>query len=333
MKISASIYSDKQRQLEETITDLVNHQVDLLHVDCNDDLSVFKDIQAIRKQCKLPIDLHIITEHPEKYFDALRETPVEYITFQFEQLPKGFAMPQDIPGSKGLAIITPTPTSVFDAYADFDFLLVMATIPGQSGGVFDPINFKKIRQFQKKYPTKKVHVDGGVNGEVSFILRNMGVHSSVSGSFLFNAPSVGQALMDLTKREIESQFKIKDFMVEREECPILDMRDLTLESALRNIEDGNLGFSLIEENGKLKGIISNADVRKALLRNISDLSRLQATELINETPITINENLTVNDMLQLVRDQSISLMYLPVISDNGKATGVVSFLNLIKGEI
>ena len=333
MKISASIYSDKQRELHETIQDLVNHQVDLLHVDCNDNLSVFDDIQAIRKLCTLPIDLHIITEQPEKYFDLLRDTPVEYVTFQYEQLPKGFMIPNDIPGSKGLAIITPTPTTVFDAYASFDFLLVMATIPGQSGGVFDPINFKKIRQFQKKYPTKKVHVDGGVNGEVSFILRNMGVHSSVSGSFLFNAPSVGQALMDLTKREIESQFKIKDFMVEREECPILDMRDLTLESALRNIEDGNLGFSLIEENGKLKGIISNADVRKVLLRNISDLSRLQATELINETPITINENLTVNDMLQLVRDQSISLMYLPVVSDNGNAKGIVSFLNLIKGEI
>ena len=333
MKISASIYSDKNRKLAETIEDLVNHQVDLLHVDCNDNLAVFEDIKAIRKLCSLPIDLHIITEHPEKYFDALRENPVEFVTFQYEQLPSGFEMPKDISGSKGLAIITPTPTSVFDAYNNFDFLLVMATIPGQSGGVFDPINFKKIRQFQKKYPSKKVHVDGGVNGEVSFILRNMGVHSSVSGSFLFNAPSVGQALMDLTKREIESKFKIKDFMVGKEECPILDMRDLSLESALKNIDSGNLGFSIIEEKGSFKGIISNADVRKALLRNINDLSSLNPFELINEKPITINENLTVNDMLQLVRDQSISLMYLPVVSDNGNATGVVSFLNLIKGEI
>ena len=333
MKISASIYSDKQRELHETIEDLVNHQVDLLHVDCNDNLSVFDDIKAIREICTLPIDLHIITEHPEKYFDLLRDTPVEYVTFQYEQLPKGFVIPEDVPGSRGLAIITPTPTTVFDDYTSFDFLLVMATIPGQSGGVFDPINFKKIRQFQKKYPSKKVHVDGGVNGEVSFILRNMGVHSSVSGSFLFNAPSVGQALMDLTKREIESKFKIKDFMVEKEECPILEIQDLTLETALRNIDQGNLGFSIIEDKGVFTGIISNADVRKALLRNISDLSKLDALELINRTPITINENLTVNDMLQLVRDQSISLMYLPVVNNNGSATGVVSFLDLIKGEI
>ena len=41
MKISASIYSDKKRALNEVIADLVEHQVDLLHVDCNDDLTVF----------------------------------------------------------------------------------------------------------------------------------------------------------------------------------------------------------------------------------------------------------------------------------------------------
>ncbi len=333
MKISASIYSDKGRELAVTIEDLVNHQVDLLHVDCNDNIAVFDDIQAIRKQCSLPIDLHIITEQPEKYFDALRATPLEYVTFQYEQLPTGFQFPDYIPGSKGLAIVTPTPMDVFDDYSDFDFLLVMATVPGQSGGVFDPVNFKKIRQFQKKYPGKKVHVDGGVNGEVSFILRNMGVHASVSGSFLFNAPSIGQALMDLTKREIESQFQIKDFMIDRSECPILQLNELTLESSLRSIESGSLGFSIIEEAGRFVGIISNADVRKALLKNVSALDKLDPQELINRSPVTIDEHLTVNEMLQFVRDQAISIMYLPVLNDKYKATGIVSFLNLIKGEI
>ena len=52
MKISASIYSDKQRPLEKVIQDLVRHQMDLLHVDCDDDLAVFEDIKKIRKWCK-----------------------------------------------------------------------------------------------------------------------------------------------------------------------------------------------------------------------------------------------------------------------------------------
>jgi len=213
MKISASIYSDKDREIIDTISDLVAHQVDLLHVDCNDDLSVFEDIKDIRKWCDLPIDLHIITETPEKYYELLRRNPVEYVTFQFEELPKNTIIPNDIPGEKGLGIVTPTAVDVFEEYKAFDFILMMATVPGQSGGKFDPLNFSKIREFKRKFPDKNVHVDGGVNGEVSFILRNMGVRASVSGSFLFKATSVGQALMDLTKREIESSFKIRDFMV------------------------------------------------------------------------------------------------------------------------
>lgn len=333
MKISASIYSDKKRSLLETIKDLEAHQVDLLHVDCNDDLNVFKDIAEIRAVCNLPIDLHIITEYPEKYFDYLRKHPVEYVTFQYEQLPKGFQIPSDIKGEKGLAIITPTPVSVFDAYDSFDFLLCMATIPGQSGGVFDPENFRKIRTFKQKYPNKKVHVDGGVNGEVSFILRNMGVHASVSGSFLFKAASVGQALMDLTKREITSQFKIKDFMIPVDECPVLDYRQLSLTNVLSSIEQGNMGFTMVSKESHFMGIISNADVRRALLRNIQVLPNINATEMINNNPVSIKEEATVNEMLQLVRDQPFSLMYLPVLSKEGKPAGVVTFLNLIKGEI
>ncbi len=333
MKISGSIYSDNKRPLKETIADLEAHQVDLLHVDCNDDISVFDDIADIRTWCKLPIDLHIITKTPEKYFDLLRKHPVEYVTFQYEKLPTDFKMPSDIKGQKGLAIITPTDITAFDKFSDFDFILIMATIPGQSGGVFDPVNFKKIRNFKQKYPNKNVHVDGGVNGEVSFILRNMGVHTSVSGSFLFKAASVGQALMDLTKREIVSLFKIKDFMIPREECPVIDMSELTLKNILEQITYGKLGVTLVENNKKFDGIISNADLRKTLLQNLENIEGMNTQEMINKTPVTILDTATVDDMLNLVREQSFPVMYLPVLNAEGNAVGIITFVNLIKGEI
>ena len=333
MKISGSIYSDKNRPLKETIQDLEAHQVDLLHVDCNDDPKVFEDISQIRQWCKLPIDLHIITETPEKYFDLLRAHPVEYITFQHEQLPPYFELPADIEGQKGLAIVTPTDIKVFDAYQNFDFILMMATVPGQSGGVFDPVNFKKIRNFKKKYPKKNVHVDGGVNGEVSFILRNMGVHTSVSGSFLFKAASIGQALMDLTKREIQSTFKVRDFMIPREECPIIDLKDLNLKNVLSGITDGNLGFLLVEDNYQFKGIISNAELRKTLLANLADIHAMNAQDMINRKPITILDIDNVDKMLHLVRQHAFPVTYLPVLDSKGNAVGIVTFVNLIKGEI
>ena len=195
MKISASIYSDKKRPLEQVIEDIRSHQVDLIHVDFNDDIAVFEDIKIIRSLTNTPIDLHIITENPEKYYDLLIENPVEFVTFQYEDLKKPLTIPHEVKGFKGLAIITPTPVDVFNEYASFDFILIMATIPGQSGGKFDAVNFRKIRDFQRMFPKKRIHVDGGVNSEVSFILRNLGVYSSVSGSYLFNSASIGEALM------------------------------------------------------------------------------------------------------------------------------------------
>ncbi len=334
MKISGSIYSDKKRPLEVVIQDLVQHQVELLHVDCNDDLSVFKDIKLIRSLCDLPIDLHIITEDPNKYYELLRENPVEYLTFQYEDLKVPLKIPNDITGKKGLAVITPTPITVFEDYYDYDFILIMATIPGQSGGKFDAINFTKIRQFRKQFPQKSIHVDGGVNGEVSFILRNMGVSSSVSGSYLFNGPSIGHALMNLTKREMNSEFQIKDFMIPLSECPVVYLNELTLSSILLSIEKGNMGFCLVvDENDLFKGLVSNADVRRGMIKNLGDLNKINAEELVNKTPTTIEEEDTVLAMLKLIKKCSFPIMYLPVLNKDRKSAGIVNFTNLIKAEI
>lgn len=334
MKISASIYSDKKRPLKEVIQDLVDHNVDLLHVDCNDDLSVFEDIQQIRTWCDIPIDLHIITDRPSKYMDLLVSNPVEYVTFQYENLEEPLVFPSEVTGKKGLAIITPTTIDAFDDYAHFDFILIMATIPGQSGGVFDTWNFSKIRSFKRKYPAKSIHVDGGVNAEVSFILRNMGVSSSVSGSYLFNAPSIGQALMNLTKREVESHFLVKDFMIPLNESPIIQEAELNLKNLLTSIEIGQLGFCLVvDQNNTFKGLVSNADIRKGLLKNLDDLNNTDANQLVNRNAITIQESSSVNEMLKLIKKCPFPVMYLPVLNNEGIATGIVTFVNLIKGEL
>lgn len=334
MKISASIYSDKKRPLKDVVLDLVAHQVDLLHVDCNDDVSVFEDIKKIRTWCDLPIDLHIITPYPSKYKDLIRDNPVEYVTFQYEDLKEKIEFPSNFTGKKGLAVITPTDVAVFQEYEDFDFILVMATIPGQSGGVFDTFNFSKIRDFKKMYPTKSIHVDGGVNGEVSFILRNMGVSSSVSGSYLFNGPSIGHALMNLTKRNVESQFVLRDFMIPLAETPVIQESNLTFKIILETIEKGKLGFALVvRENNEFVGLVSNADVRKSLLNSIDDLTNLNVTSMINKDSVGIQEKATVNEMLQLIKKYAFPITYLPVLDEAQKAVGIVTFVNLIRGEI
>ena len=337
MKISASIYSNKTEPLETVIRALDRHQIDYFHVDCNDDPKVFDDIAQIRTWSKTPVDLHIITSDPEKYFDLLRKTPVELVTFQYENLSKPLHIPDDITGKLGLAITSDTEVDVFEPYAArFSFLLMMATTPGQSGGTFNKENFRKIRQFRNRFPENRVHVDGGVNGEVSFILRNMGVSASVSGSFLFNAENIGLALLNLKMMENESHFQVKDFMLTREESPVLLPEQRSLREVLQRIEDFKMGFTtLVDERGTLEGIISNADVRRGIIRKLDALAASPQpgiTDMVNYKPVVINENATVREMLRLIKSKSFPVTYLPVVNDKQQLTGVITFLNLIKGE-
>ena len=337
MKISASIYSDAARPLQAVIADLVAHQVDLLHIDCNDNLSVFDDIKLIRSICSVPLDLHIITSEPEKFYPFLIENPVEYVTFQLEDLQGELQIPKEIQGKKGLALITPTPVSAFEAYEHFDFILIMATIPGQSGGVFDRQNFDKIRNFRKRYPNKSIHVDGGVNPEVSFILRQMGVSTAVSGSYLFKEASVGNALMNLTQRSIGSSFKVADFMTPLHETPKFSIEKIALQNVLQTVEDGQMGVAMaIDAKHTLKGLVSSADIRKALLKQLSDglnLNELAVENLINTQPICIQEDATVLELLQLIKNSPFAVLYLPVVDSDMKLKGIVQFSNLIKAEI
>ena len=83
MKISASIYSDKKRPLKEVIEDLVQHQVELLHVDCNDDLSVFEDIKLIRQWCDLPVEYTIFSANVKGRPKVLRAASIRAGMFSY----------------------------------------------------------------------------------------------------------------------------------------------------------------------------------------------------------------------------------------------------------
>ena len=48
MKISASLYSNPDKSIEDIVHELDFFYIDYIHVDCNDDMKVFDDITRIR---------------------------------------------------------------------------------------------------------------------------------------------------------------------------------------------------------------------------------------------------------------------------------------------
>ncbi|GIV41199.1 MAG: hypothetical protein KatS3mg034_0509 [Vicingaceae bacterium] len=334
MKISASIYSYKG-PVEEIIRQLSGYPIDYFHVDCNDDISVFDDIKKIRQLTNIPIDLHIISKNPQKFTPYLQETRPEKVCYQLEDLPTDFEIPHIDHISFGIAMTTQTPVEKFELYDNqCDFVLIMATTPGQSGGTFNKENFAKIRKFKKLYPEKLVHVDGGVNAETSFILRNLGVYLAVSGSFLINNKSKAEAILDLKLHSSGSHYLISDFMTPIEECPHVHENELSLLNVLYSIENGKLGVTLIiDKNGYLKGIISNADIRRGLIGQLEKNIPLIPQNIINTQPFVIYDDENVHQMLSKIRQYRFPVSYLPVINREKKAVGMVHFLNLIKGEL
>lgn len=335
MKISASVFSNKERPLEQLVQEIEACGIDYIHVDCNDDLAVGAAIARMRKVSQLPIDLHIISSDPEKFYPMIREHQVEMVTLQYEDLQGRIPELPDLGCRWGLSLVTNTPTERFSEFSEkCDFVLFMTTTPGQSGGAFDKANFRKIRHFRRLHPDKRIHVDGGVNAEISFILRSMGVDCAVSGSFLVKAASLPGAFLKLLVQKGENHLHVSDFMAELDELPVLKIKDLSLHNALRKTEDYAMGYCLlVDESGKLAGLVSNADVRRALLAHVDDLANLAVADMVNATPKSIHKTATVSEMLKLVKSVSFLVSYLPVVDDAQRLVGAVNFNNLILGEL
>jgi len=334
MKISASIYSSKDKELVSLIQELDAYRVDFFHIDSLDNPDVFDDISIIRSVSSTNIDLHLITPEPEKYFDLICSHNIENVTFQYETLKNGIQIPEKLNANIGLAITSETPLEVFDRYAGVcSFILFMTTTPGMSGGEFNKENFKKIRQFRAKYPDKKIHVDGGINAELSFILRNMGVYASVIGSYLFKGSFIGSAMLKLKSDDIKSHYRVRDFMLDSDEIPVLRYDNLSFEKVICSIEDYKMGFTnVVDDDNKLIGIISNADIRKGLIRNLKDLNKIQIDHILNRTPAFVYDSDTVSEVLTYIKSLKFPVLFLPVVDKDHKIAGTIKFNNLIKGE-
>mgnify|MGYP003340852498 FL=1 len=336
MKISASIYSNNDRSLEILIQDLDKYNVDMFHVDFNDKKielnKIEEDIKEIRKISKKPIDLHIISDNPNKYENFIIENEIEFVTYQLENIKDELEFPNSVKTQFGIAITSDTEVSKFENYKNnCDFILLMTTTPGESGGKFNKINFKKIRDFKNTYPSKKVHIDGGVNDEIAFILRIHGVKSVVSGSYLVNG-DIAKSLLELKSSVSSSQIKVSEFMLNRNESPIVN-ENSKIDEILSTIEKYDLGFTCVENRKKeLIGIISMADIRKSLINNLEAFSTFKAEDMINKNPIIIKEGDSINNMLKIIQNHNFLISFIPVTNELMKLVGLVTFFNLIKSE-
>ena len=336
MRISASLYSRSDRPIFDSALHLDRFGVDAFHIDCHDPDPVFLDLAKIRAGSQTSLDLHVISEHPEAFFPGLIEHQVEFAAFQFEHLRLRPRFPSRLVDRTqlGLAIKMDTDVSVFDAYSDeCSFILLMTTVPGQSGGTFDPRAIAKIGEVRQRYPMAQIHVDGGVNQKTSEVLRQLDVEWAVSGSYLLHADSTPEALLRLRTRLSSGSSPIVQFMRKLNELPCISTRDArSATKILESIESRPFGFCVVvDEEGRLAGVVSDGDVRRGVLRSIEEGTGILPEWLVNQRPLTVRQDTTINQLFQLVEAHIKPFGFVPVNDNDGRLVGCVSLVDLMRG--
>lgn len=333
MKLSASIYSKNQIDILSSITEFEKYSVDFIHIDCNDDLKVFDDIKIISDQSNIPIDLHLITPTPEAYYNAIENSTIHRVCFQIEELGDDFRLPTFKNTQIGIAIKISNPAllDIIQKYhSNVDFILIMTTTPGKSGGIFDKNCFITLRQILSLFPNIHYCVDGGVNHEIAYILRLIGIDSIVIGNYLMNHENMASAILQLKSRMVHSEFKVTDYMIASVQLPVVEIENESFLSMLQKMEDFKLGIVFcIDQDNKLVGVITNADVRRKLLTKEFSYD-ISLRELTNFEPKKITSLYNTSEMLEFIRKINFPILVLPIIDEMGQLVGAISFHSLIK---
>jgi ribulose-phosphate 3-epimerase len=153
-------------------------------------------VEACRRATKLPLDVHLMIEEPERHIEAFARAGASHITVHVETCPHLHRTLQQIKslGCKAGVTLNPsTPASAVEPVLHLaDLVLVLTVTPGFSGQKFIPEVLPKISHLRRKMDeigsSAWLEVDGGLSSATLPPVCEAGADVFVSGSFLFQYP-------------------------------------------------------------------------------------------------------------------------------------------------
>ena len=209
--ISASILGADLLNLADECDRLKQNGVDMLHFDVMDGRFVdnisfgLPVLEKLNSYTDIFKDVHLMISDPLKYIDAFVKAGSDMITFHVESDsdPDAVISAVKAAGIKcGISVKPKTPVEDIYKYLDrVDMVLVMTVEPGFGGQGFIPETAEKVHTL-RKYITDNgldtdIEVDGGINAKTISVVRDAGANVIVSGSYLFNAASMADAVRSL----------------------------------------------------------------------------------------------------------------------------------------
>ena len=209
--ISASILGADLLNLADECDRLKQNGVDMLHFDVMDGRFVdnisfgLPVLEKLNSYTDIFKDVHLMISNPLKYIDAFVKAGSDMITFHVESDsdPDAVIAAIKAAGIKcGISVKPKTPVEDIYKYLDrVDMVLVMTVEPGFGGQGFIPETAEKVRTLRKHITENgldtDIEVDGGINAKTISVVRDAGANVIVSGSYLFNAASMADAVRSL----------------------------------------------------------------------------------------------------------------------------------------
>jgi ribulose-phosphate 3-epimerase len=164
-------------------------------------------VEVVRKQTKLPLDVHLMIEHADHYVPRFVKAGANSITVHVEpeakhDVAKTLQQIRDAGCRVGLTLNPATPFELLEPFLEkIDMLLVMTVHPGFGGQPFRADQMAKVKRAAdwNKSRQKKIdiEVDGGINPETARLSIQNGANVLVAGTSIFRAQDYGEAIREL----------------------------------------------------------------------------------------------------------------------------------------
>ncbi|HSR35678.1 MAG TPA: ribulose-phosphate 3-epimerase [Desulfurivibrionaceae bacterium] len=199
LMIAPSILSADFARLGEEIAAVERAGAEVIHIDVMDGHFVPNItigplvVQAARKVTKLPLDVHLMIENPDRYLDAFAEAGADWITVHVEtgyHLHRTVRRIRDLGKKSGVVLNPATPLASLEyLLAEVDLVMLMSVNPGFGGQSFIPSALDKVRALKamidQRGLTVGIEVDGGITPATIGEVYRAGANIFVAGSAVF----------------------------------------------------------------------------------------------------------------------------------------------------
>jgi ribulose-phosphate 3-epimerase len=210
VKLAPSILAADFARLGEQVREADQAGADRIHVDVMDGHLVPNItmgpvvVQALRPITNLPLEVHLMIEHPIRFLDAFAEAGADSLLVHVENEANLHRTVQHIKalGKKAGVVINPatSPVTAVEILSDVDLLLVMTVNPGFGGQKFIAGMVDKVRRVRRMIDQTKrdveLEVDGGIDAETTPLVVEAGARVLVAGSAIFGAADGVAAAMN-----------------------------------------------------------------------------------------------------------------------------------------